>query len=431
MSQEVDDEKSIEIKSEEITLVELSKLVPYEKNMHIHTPEQIDRLCDLIRYQGFRDPLIVQRGTNRVAAGHGRMEAAKKLGLKQVPVVYQEFESEEQFYAFVVSHNAIGKDEWAKLDLVKINVDFLDLGPDLDIDMLGLKDFVIEPLDKLDPQCDEDEVPEVKHDSVTKRGDVWLLGEHRVMCGDSTMIDDVEKLMDGQKADLWIADPPFGVSYMEKNLAVNNQVVKNQEGKEIKSDTKSVDELCPFWKDVALNAYSVTTNEASSYWCACQGSDKMMMMMMMLDEAGWNIRHELIWAKDSFVFGRSDYHYQHEPIIYGWKKKGKHNWYSDRKQSSLFSIDRPKKSDLHPTTKPVELFQEFFKNSCPRKGLIYESFAGSGTSVIAAENRDQKCYGMELDEYYCDIIVERWQKYTGKEAVLESTGKTFNSYVKS
>ena len=162
------------IRSRQIDLVNLDKLIPYKKNANKHTEAQIERLCDLIKYQGFRDPLIVQKGTNIVVAGHGRLAAAKQLNLKQVPVVYQEFESEEQMYSFMVSHNAIA--EWASLDLSQINKDIIDLGPELDTDMLGLKDFTIEPLDRLDPQCDEDEVPEVKHDPVTKRGDVWLLG---------------------------------------------------------------------------------------------------------------------------------------------------------------------------------------------------------------------------------------------------------------
>jgi site-specific DNA-methyltransferase (adenine-specific) len=143
-----------------------------------------------------------------------------------------------------------------------------------------------------------------------------------------------------------------------------------------------------------------------------------MMMMMMMDEAGWNIRHELIWVKGSFVFGRSDYHYRHEPIIYGWKKKGKHNWYADRKQDSVFEIDRPHKSDLHPTTKPVELFEIFIKNSTASNNLVFESFAGSGTSIIASEKTNRRCNAMELDPHYCSVIIKRWQDYTGMKARL-------------
>ena len=166
----------MKIKSNEIEMVSIDTPVPYEKNMHVHTDEQIERLIKLIEYQGFRNPLILQKGTNRIAAGHGRLIAAKKMGMEKVPAIYQEFESEEQFYAYVVSDNAIGKDQWASLDLSQINKDIVDLGPELDLDMLGLKDFVVEPIEKFEPQGDEDAVPELKEEPITKRGDVWLLG---------------------------------------------------------------------------------------------------------------------------------------------------------------------------------------------------------------------------------------------------------------
>lgn len=167
----------MKIQSESIELVNVNDLVPYVKNMNKHTEEQISRLVRLIEYQGFRDPIIVQKGTNIVAAGHGRLEAAKKLGMKEVPVTYQEFKNEAQFYSFVVSHNAIAKDSWASLDLSKVNTEMLEFGPDFDIDMLGIKDFVIEPIEKFEPQGDEDAVPEVVH-PITRKGDIWLLGTY-------------------------------------------------------------------------------------------------------------------------------------------------------------------------------------------------------------------------------------------------------------
>lgn len=396
-----------------IEMVAPNKLKPRPDNRNKHPDDQIDRLVKVIEYQGFRRPIIVSNQSGQIVCGHGRLLAAKRLKLKQVPVIYQDYASPEQEYADHVADNAIA--EWADLDLSAINTDLASLSEDFDIELLGIKDFVVEQPEMI-PQADEDEVPE-HVEPRTKLGDVYQLGRHRLMCGDSTLIDDVEKLMNAKLADLWIADPPFGVSYMEKNAAVHGGVVKNQTGKEIKSDTKSVEELCPFWRDAASNAFMVTTNEASNYWCACQGSDKMMMMMMM-DEAGWNIRHELIWVKSSFVFGRSDYHYRHEPIIYGWKKKGTHNWYADRKQDSVLEIDRPSKSDLHPTTKPVELFEHFIANSTKPGDLIFESFGGSGTTLIAAEKLSRKSNTMELDPHYCDVIVARWEKYTGKTAEL-------------
>lgn len=389
-------------------LVPVKDLKPHPKNRNIHPADQIKRLARILNYQGLRAPIVVSRLSGFIVKGHGTLEAIKENEWSQAPVSYQDFEDTDQEYAFVQSDNAIAS--WADLDLSGINLDLADLSPEFDLDLLGLKDFVLEPADKY---CDPENIPDPLPDPKTKQGDVYELGNHRLMCGDSTIITDVEKLMNKDKADLWIADPPFGVSYMEKNAAVCGGIVLNQTGKEIKSDTKTLEEIAPLWRDVAANAFIVTTDKASNYWCACQGSDKMMMMMMMQD-AGWNTRHELIWVKNDFVFGRSDYHYRHEPIIYGWKKTGTHEWYGDRKQDSVFEIDRPRKSDLHPTTKPVELFDRFFTNSSKPGDLIYESFGGSGTSIIASQKINRRCNTMELDPHYCDVIVTRWCKFTGQ-----------------
>jgi DNA modification methylase len=422
-----------EIKCKEIVLLNASLLQEFQDNANEHSPEHVKELAKWIDFYGFRESLIIDRqknenGKHDIVCGNGRFQACNLLKMESIPCVMQDFKSYDEKYAFHVAHNASAKDEWSKLNLSKINTKLQEIGPDIPVEMLAIKDFVVEPIEKLEPQCDEDDCPEVMPDPITKRGDVWILGNHRVMCGDSTMIDDVEKLMNGQKADLWIADPPFGVSYEKKTQEVFGQ--KADGSRKIQNDEKSVEELKPFWRDVATNALLVTTDEASNYWCACQGSDKMMMMMMMMDEAGWNIRHELIWVKQQFVFGRCDYHYRHEPIIYGWKKKGKHNWYGDRKSDSVFEIDRPHKSEFHPTTKPVELFEKFILNSSKKGDLVFESFGGSGTSVIASEKSERKCYTMELDAKYCDTITKRWQDYTGKEAILESTGEKYNSLVK-
>jgi DNA modification methylase len=398
-------------------MVAVKSLKPHPQNRNKHPAEQITRLAEILEYQGWRYPIKVSKLSGFITSGHGRLEAAKKAGLKEVPVNFQDYDTQEQEYADLTADNAIAL--WAEIDFAAINADLPDLGPDFNIDMLGLKDFILEPADKLEPGCDPDDIPE-KVEPKTKLGDVYVLGKHRLLCGDSCNLADVERLMDGEKADLWIADPPFGVSYMDSLNAKNRGRDLNQSGKEIKSDTKSVEELKPFWRDAASTAWAVTTEEASNYWCACQGSDKMMMMMMMMmDEAGWNIRHELIWVKQQFVLGRSDYHYRHEPIIYGWKKKGTHVWHGDRKQDSVFEIDRPHKSDLHPTTKPVELFSKFIENSTSRGQKVFESFAGSGTTMIACEMLGRSSFNMELDPHYCDVIVARWEKFTGKKAVLK------------
>jgi len=393
-----------EIKSKEIQFVKTSELIPYDKNMNKHTPDQIDRLCKLIEYQGFRDPLIVQLGTNRVACGHGRLEAAKKLGMAEVPVILQEFESEEQFYSFVVSHNAIA--EWSALDLGQINTDIIDLGPDLDIDLLGIKDFVLEPIEKFEPQSDEDAVPEVEH-PITRKGDVWLLGNHRVMCGDSTMIDDVEKLMAGEKIDLIHTDPPYGI--------------KEDASKRITRETNSL---------AKSNSHLVNFNDENTD-CAIDAFNLC---------EGFNIKNQVWWG--------ANYYCQSLPETANWiiwdkrvEEKQKDNnsdcelaWVKSKWNSArifrhlwkgLIKDSEHGQKRVHPTQKPVALAEwciDFFKEDIEN---VMDLFGGSGSTLIACEVKNKKCYMMEFTEHYCDVIVKRWEEYTGNKATLESTGQTY------
>ena len=242
--------------------------------------------------------------------------------------------------------------------------------------------------------------------------EIITLGRHRLGCGDSTKLDDVLELMGGLKANLFLIDPPYGVSYVAKNAAVNGGIVLNAIGKEIKNDTHSVDDMCPIWRAFAQNAHAVCSNEASYLWFACQGGDQMMMMMMMMmiGEAGWKIRHELIWVKSSFVFGRSDYHYKHEPILYGWKKKGKHHFYGDRKQSSVLEFKRPSRSDYHPTSKPVDLLMYLIKNHSKEGDVILDLCGGGGSTLEACERTGRTCYTMEIDPMYQKVIQERYRR---------------------
>ena len=236
------------------------------------------------------------------------------------------------------------------------------------------------------------------------------LGRHKLLLGDSSNRDDVALLMGNSRADLFLTDPPYGVSYIEKNAAVHGGIVHNMKGKQITDDTKSLEEIQKLWLSSAKNAYEFSTMEASYLWFACQGGDQMMMMMMMMmiSEAGWKVRHELMWAKDSFVFGRSDYHYQHEPILYGWKLKGKHHFYGDRKQSSVLRFPRPHNSNLHPTTKPLDLVKYLILNHTKEGDIVLDLFGGSGTTLIACEQLNRTCYMMEIDPMYYKTIQERY-----------------------
>lgn len=409
--------KKIEI-SKNIKFIPTSKLVPYEKNARTHSPEQVSQIAASILEFGFTNPVLIDAKFG-VIAGHGRLEAAKSLGLSDVPVIVLDHLTELQKRAYILADNKLALNAGWDEEVLAEELAAL-LAADYNIDTIGFSEKDLRDILPDDTQEETDAADALPNMATNELkvclGDIYELGEHRLMCGDSTDLKQVEFLMDGKLADLWIADPPFGVSYVEKNAAVCGGIVKNAVGKEIKSDTLSVEELKPFWKKAAEAAYAYTTDKASNYWCACQGSDKMMMMMMMMDEAGWNIRHELIWVKQQFVFGRSDYHYRHEPIIYGWKKKGKHVFYGDRKQDSVFEIDRPHKSDMHPTTKPVELFSAFILNSTKKGEIVLESFGGSGTTLIACEKANRVSNTMELDPHYCSVIIKRWENFTGKKA---------------
>lgn len=395
-------------------LVPVGDLKPHPKNRNNHPDEQIKRLAQILEYQGFRYPIKVSKASGYITAGHGRLLAAKSLGVKAVPVNFQEYESEEQEYADIVADNSIAS--WSELDLAGINADLGDLGPDFDIDLLGIKNFTIDVADK----AGEDPGPgEPPPEPKTKPGDLYQLGNHRLLCGDSTLIDDVERLMAGKKADLWLTDPPYGVSYQER-IDSNPEVFgnKNRQHSAIQNDSKPLDEMAVFWEDVAKNAFIVSHDDCSYYWFACQGGDQMMMMMMSIGNANWKVRHELIWLKDQMAFGRCDYHYKHEPILYGWKKTGSHNWYSDRKQVSVIEFPRPKSSELHPTMKPVELVEYLMGNNTKAGNVVLDTFGGSGTTLIAAERTGRSCRTMELDPRYCDVIVSRWEQMTGKKAEL-------------
>jgi site-specific DNA-methyltransferase (adenine-specific) len=400
-----------------VKLVAISDLRLNPNNRNKHPEDQIKRLAKILKENGWRYPVKVSNLSGVVSSGHGRIEAAKINGWTHVPVQRQDYASQEAEYADAISDNAIAS--WAELDLSGINSDIGELGPDFDIDLLGIKDFVLEPAE-LVPQCDEDEVPE-HVEPKTKRGDIYQLGRHRLMCGDSTSIDDVERLMGDEKADLLLTDPPYGVSYVEKNAAVNGGIVKNAIGKEIKNDSHSPEEMNELWFTCLSNAHIVLNDDAAYYIASPQVGDLMMMMTSII-RAGFQLKHMLAWVKQNFVFGRCDYHYQHEPILYGWKNGESHNWYGDRKQCSVLKFDRPYKSDLHPTTKPVELFEYLALNSTKSGDKILDLFAGSGTSLIVAEKNGRTGYGMELDPKYCDVIVARWEKYTGKKAELVNAG---------
>lgn len=371
------------------------------KNRNSHPSDQVDELVEQYKFQGIRHPIIVSTLSGIVKAGDGRFQAAERAGMTAFPVDFQPWDNEDAEYAFGVADNAI--QSWSVLDLAGINTDLSALdGINFDLDRLAIRDFELEMADK-DQKGDPDDVPKAKP-PVVKRGEVYLLGNHRLMCGDSTCQVDVATLMGEEKARLWITDPPYGVAYRSNGA--------EEKHRDIENDAMPLSEMKIFWQKAAENALEACDDKASYYWFACQGGDQMMMMMSISD-AKWKVRHELIWAKDQMVLGRCDYHYKHEPILYGWKLEGTHEWCSDRKQTSLLEFPRPKSSDLHPTMKPVELVAYLLSNSTRKGANVLDTFLGSGTTLIAREQANRKCFGMEIDPIYCGVILDRWAKFTG------------------
>jgi len=389
------------IKSKEIKMVPIEKIVPNKRNNNIHSKEQIDRLKKIIEFNGFRVPLIVSNRSGFLIAGHGRVQAAKELGLTELPVIYQDFENEAEEFQFLTADNEISR--WAEFDKDQFDIDLKELGldDDFDLDLFGLPELDI-PVEVLDPEGDEDAVPELKPDPIAKRGDIWVLGNHRLMCGDSTMIDDVEKLMDGHKADMVFTDPPY-------NVAFNGRSGKHDV---IKNDKLNTEDFSAFIREVCQ---VIRTVNPSSYYIWCNWKFYGILQEEM------EYKSCIVWAKNVFGMG-NNYRHQHEFCIFNGNIDS-----HIKNESDLWEIKKDSKY-VHPTQKPVALSVRAFSNHIKSINIL-DLFGGSGSTLIGAEQTGRKSFIMELDEQYVDVIIKRWQDYTGKEAILESTGETYNSMV--
>ena len=405
----------------------IDKLIPYARNARTHSDEQVSQLAASIKEWGWTTPVLVDE-QGGIIAGHGRTLAAQKLKMAEVPVMVAKGWSDAKKRAYVLADNKLAMNagwdnEMLALELGEIG----ELG--FDLDMTG---FTAEEIEALTPEqiepglTDEDAVPEVPVQPVTVLGDVWVLGKHRLMCGDSTSIDAVDKLMDGQKADLVITDPPYGVSYADKNKSLNATGKGNRIQTEIENDHLKGTELSDFFFASFVSMNSAMRLGCAFYLFAPQGGEQMMMMMMMMmQKAGLPVRHELIWVKNNHVLGRADYHYKHEPVLYGWKDGAAHQWFGDRNKFSVWNIDKPHSSKLHPTMKPIELIEIPLQNSSKSGNIVIDLFGGSGSTLIACEKTNRHARLMELDPKYCDVIVKRWQDFTGKIATHAETGQPF------
>lgn len=383
--------------AKQIKKVAIDKLIPYVNNAKVHSESQVTKIASSIREFGFLNPVLIDKDYN-IIAGHGRVMAAQKLEMSEVPCLFVEGLTEAQRKAYILADNRLGELADWDMELVTSELELLQ-EMNFDIDLTGFE----LPEQETD-LAEEDELPEAPEEPISKLGDIWKLGNHRVMCGDSTSQDDVDKLMNGQKADLYLTDPPYNIDYEGgTGMKIMNDHMEDKE------------EFRAFLRDAFASAKTIMKSGASFYiWLA--GSEQYWFQGACLD-VGWTVKQILIWVKNSLVLGRQDYQWQHEPCLYGWND-GSHSWYADRKQTTVLNFDKPQKNGEHPTMKPVALFDYLIKNSTKSGDVVYDSFGGSGTTIIACEQNGRIGYSMELDPKYCDVIVKRWENLTGKKAEL-------------
>ena len=406
-------------------------IVPYEKNAKKHPKSQVKQIADSIKAFGFNQPIVVDKH-KVIIVGHGRWEAAKLLGLASVPAIIADL-TEKEAMAYRLADNRLNESDWD----MKIVIEELKLLDPTLVDLTGFSsDLVIEQSEK------DDTVPEVAGKPKASRGGVYQLGDHRVMCGDSTDMADVEKLMAGAKADMVFTDPPYNVALWDGDKEQMKREHHRTDGKKIQNDKMDDELFGEFLKKSFQNANSATKAGAVAY--IFHPDSAGLIFRKTFIDTGWQVKQCIIWVKNRLVMGRQDYQWQHEPILYGWKKDGTHKFYGDRTFTTIWKeepsdaklvkwirdlmttdfkngttvwrVDRPSRSEEHPTMKPVELITRAIFNSSKSEDIILDLFLGSGSTLIACEKTKRICYGMELDPHYVDVIIKRWEDYTGEKA---------------
>lgn len=382
----------------DIINIALKDLKPYENNPR-KNDDAVKYVAESIKEFGFKVPIVIDKN-NVIVAGHTRYKAAKKLKMSEVPCIIADDLTDEQIKAFRLADNKVAeKAEW-DFDLLNAELDDII---DLDMELFGFEDALQD--DAEEAVEDEFEV-ELPAEPKSKLGDIYQLGNNRLMCGDSTVLEDIEKLMGGEQADMLLTDPPYNVNYEGKT----------KDKLKIKNDQMGNDNFRQFLTDAFSNADMVMKPGAVFYiWHA--DSEGYNFRGACFD-AGWTVRQCLIWNKNSMVMGRQDYQWKHEPCLYGWKEGAGHLWASDRKQTTVINFDKPTRNDMHPTMKPIPLFDYQIKNNTKGGDVVLDLFGGSGTTIMACEQNGRRGYSMEYDPRYVDVIVDRWEKFTGAKAVL-------------
>jgi DNA modification methylase len=397
-----------------------ARLIPYARNARTHSDEQVAQIAASIVEFGFTNPVLA--GSDGVIiAGHGRLAAAQRLGLAEVPVVVLDHLTPTQRRALIIADNRIAENSGWDPELLRLEIDALR-DDAFDLSLTGFDSEALDDLFEGDEpeqtgQTDDDQIPEVQETPISQPGDVWLLGPHRLLCGDATKPESYDLLLQGQPVDLIWSDPPYNVNYANSakdKLRGKNRAILND--------------------NLGEGFYDFLRDALTPALANCQGAVYLAMSSSELDTlqsafrvAGGHWSTFIIWAKNTFTLGRADYQRQYEPILYGWPEGKQRHWCGDRDQGDVWHIKKPAKNDLHPTMKPVELVERCIRNSSKPGQTVLDPFGGSGTTLIAAEKSGRQARLMELDPKYVDVIVRRWQDWTGQEARREADGSAFDA----
>ncbi len=396
-------------KVSEMNLVDVDKLIPYVNNARTHSKEQINKLRASIREFGFINPVIIDRDYN-VIAGHGRILASQEEGIDKVPCVFVDYLTDAQKKAYIIADNRMALDaDWDE-ELLKIEIESLK-DEDFDLSFTGFDESELLDLfgDDSKGKVEDDNFDlssALEKASFVEKGDVWTVGKHRLMCGDATSKEDVQTLMGDTKGNLILTDPPYGVSF------------KSSSGLTIENDSMKNDEFYNFLLSAFKNMADHLEKGGSAY--VFHADTEGLNFRKAFVDSGFHLAGCCIWVKNSLVLGRSDYQWQHEPVLYGFMQNGKHRWYSDRKQTTIWNFDKPKKNSNHPTSKPLDLLSYPIGNSTQENAVVIDTFGGSGSTLMACEKMNRICYTMELDEKYASVILRRY---------VEDTGDMDNVYV--
>ena len=424
-----------------IEYMKADDLKPYANNAKIHSAEQIEQIKKSIQDFGMNDPIAVWKN-GEIIEGHGRLIACLELGIEQVPVIKLDGLTDEQRRAYMLVHNQLTMNTGFDQELLNIELERLE---DMDLSAFGLDPYTPaeDPADAVEDDYNEEAAEPERRASA---GDIFKLGRHRLMCGDATDFDSQTALFDGEEPRFVFTDPPYGVAIGDKNKLLNELAGANSIDENIAGDNLKEAELKEMLTKAMTNLREHSADDCSYYVTAPQGGDLGMMMLQMMKDAGLPVRHNLVWVKNSATFslGRLDYDYRHEPVFYTWTKG--HKFYGDydttviddtqdvdtmskaelkeavrayrsSKPDSVIYCDKPMKCDLHPTMKPIKLIARFMVNSSRPGDIVADIFAGSGSTLITAEQLGRKSYNMEIDPHYCDVIIDRWEQFTGEKAV--------------